>query len=232
MEFILVKNQLIGASKSGKYVAKAKVTQRLDKSHLIEKISYGCTLTQTDILAVLASLESVVVEYLVLGCSIDLGFVYLFFSIQGTFDTLDERFRKEKHRICINAKLSSALSEAVREKSNPIRKDQVSKNPRPRELSKVSGKLEKKAIEPGNMLRLYGSRLYFDMEDKEAGVFFTSDKGKSFRAKEYGQVKDTCIILKIPDEIKSGIHIVEVRSRSKSGKINTGVLEEPVDIAA
>ena len=232
MHYTLVKNQLFSKDGDPHFIARSRVTKRLDKGQVIQKIAYGCTLTDADVNAVLTSLEKVLVEYIALGCSIDLGFLSLGYSIKGGFDNEEDSFRKDRNWINVNAIVANTFSKAVNAAAKPEKASSEGKSPRPITLTKVSGDIASLDYKTGNLVRLTGSKLHFDQTDIETGVFLKSETGNEVRVSEYAKTGDTLIFLKMPDQLTVGKNKLEVRSKTKDGTILTGILETPVMIAA
>jgi len=64
----------------------------------------------------------------------------------------------------------------------------------------------------GHILHLTGSRLRFDKEDGESGVFFAADDGKETRSQVYSHVGNVFVDCKVPD-IAAGEYSLVVRTR-------------------
>ncbi|MDH4262851.1 MAG: DUF4469 domain-containing protein [Spirochaetia bacterium] len=232
MNYTLIKNQLYSKESDPRFIARSRVTKRLVKDQMIQKIAYGCTLTDADVNAVLTSLEKVLVEYIALGCSIDLGFLSLGYSVKGGFDSEEDSFRKDRNWINVNASVANSFSKAVNDVAKPEKVSSLGKSPRPITFTKVSGDVSSQEYKSGNLARLSGSKLQFDQADVETGVFLKPETGNEVRISEYAKTGDTMILLKLPDQLTAGKNKLEVRSRLKDGTILSGVLETPVMIAA
>jgi hypothetical protein len=232
MLFTLAKNQLYAKEGDARYAARARVTKRVAKEEVIEKIAYSCTLTDVDIGAALTALEKALVEYIALGCSVDLGFLGFCYSIRGGFDSESEGFHKDRNWVKVSTNVSRSFADAVNRAAKPEKIKAESKVPNPSDITKALGDMKSTDYKAGNMARLSGAKLLFDPVDAETGVFLQPASGSGVRVSEYGKTCDTSIVFKIPDGLTPGITDVEVRTRSTEGKIMTGNLVDPVLIAA
>jgi nucleoid DNA-binding protein len=231
MNFTLFKNQLYAKKGDPAFVARGRITRRIMKEQIIEKIAYACTLTDADIGAVLASLEKAIVEYLVMGCSIELGFLSIAFSIKGGFDNDDDNFQKGRNWVALNATVSSALVNAVNQRAKPEKVVFLGNGPRPLKIIKVTGDTESVEFQAGNLVRITGAKLTFDREDDKCGVFLLSENAP-VRVSEYSKIGSTAIDLKMPDGLTVGDNELEIRTRKADGSILKGTLEAPILIAA
>lgn len=231
MNFTLFKNQLYAKSSDPLFIARSRITKRVKKEQVIEKIAYGCTLTVADVGAVLASLEKAIVEDLAMGCSLDLGFLSLAYSIKGGFESEDDYFQKGRNSIGINATVSSALVNAVNQRAKPEKVVFLGNAPKPLKILKVSGNTAASEFQSGNLVRITGTKLSFDQADVESGVFLLSGN-TPVRVSEYSKVGGKSIDLKMPDGLTTGDNEVEIRTRKPDGTIIKGAMEAPIVIAA
>lgn len=232
MLFTLTRNQLYAKEGDVKFVARSRITKKILKDEVIAKIAYSCTLTDVDIGAVLTALEKSLVEYVALGCSVDLGFLRLRYSIQGGFDSENENFHKDRNWVVPQASLSSAFAEAVNRSAKPVKTRSESKAPEPISITKIFGEKSSPDYKPGNHGRLAGTKLLFDETDTETGVFLKPVSGDPVRVDQYGKICDTSVVIAIPVGLPSGNLDIEVRTRSMDGKIMVGHLDKTVVLAA
>jgi hypothetical protein len=232
MDYTLTKNQMYKKASDPAYVARTRVSSRMEKDQVIQSLSHATTLTEADINAVLSGLENMLVQFIVLGHSIDLGFLGLGFSIRGGFDSEEDSFHKDRNWVSVNATLANSFVNAVNQAVKPVKVIAENKMPAPIKLTKVSGDMALPEIKSGNLVQITGARLSFEKSDAETGVYLQPDFGDPVRVTEYGKTGDTLILLKMPEGLTVGNNSVEVRGRSKDGKITRGFLKDPVVIAA
>jgi hypothetical protein len=231
MLFTLTKNPLYAKQGDVKYVARARITKKISKAEVIEQIAYSCTLTDVDISAVLTALEKVLVSFVAMGCSIDLGFLRVRYSIRGGFDTETESFHKDRNKVVPQALLSTLFSEAVNKTAKPEKAKADTKAPEPTSITKIFGDKKTTEYKPGNHGRIVGTKLLFDEEDLETGVYLHSASGEPVRVNEYGKICDTSVVIAIPEDFPAGKTDIEVRTRSADGKLMRGNLEDSIMIA-
>ncbi|MDH4199613.1 MAG: DUF4469 domain-containing protein [Spirochaetia bacterium] len=176
-------------------------------------------------------MEKELVELIALGNSIDLGFLSLGFNVKGRFDSPDEGFRKDRNWINVTARVKKSFTLAVNEAAKPQKVNSYGATPRLSIFQKISGNKITSEFQPGNLARILGTNLAFDVDDTELGVYLQQDKEDAFRITEYAKSGKKTILLKIPDDIKPGIYDVEIRVRTRYGKIIKGYFSKSVKVA-
>jgi len=125
MNYTIVKSQVNSNKGRSDYAERTRVTSRWRQNQIIEKIAYGYTLTRVTILALLTSLQNLLVEYMVMGCSNDFGFASFFYSIRRGFIGPDNSYQPNRNFNRIHARVESQRPEAVmpcRKKSKSMMK--------------------------------------------------------------------------------------------------------------
>jgi len=123
MNYTIVKSQVNSSKGRSDYAASSRVTSRWRQNQIIEKIAYGYTLTRITILALLTSLQNLLVEYMVMGYSNDFGFASFFYSIRRGFIGPHDSYQPNRNFNRIPARVESQRPEAVlpcREKSKSM----------------------------------------------------------------------------------------------------------------
>ena len=231
MKFSLIKNNLHKSKDDQDYVACTRVYRRLSVEHLIKRLSYSSTFTDADIHGVLKGMEKELVEIISLGYSIDLGFFSLGFNVKGRFNSADEGFRKDRHWINVTARVKKSFIQAVNNAAKPQKIHCRIANPCPLLFQKISGNKIISEFQPGNLVRIFGKNLAFDVDDTDIGVFLHTENEKYIRINEYAKSGINTILLKIPDQIQPGIYNVEIRVRTRYGKIIKGSLQDSITIS-
>jgi hypothetical protein len=204
----------------------------MTKNQVIKSLSHATTLTEADINAVLSGLENMLVQFIVLGHSIDLGFLSLGFSIKGGFDSLNDSPRKDRNWVNINATVANSFADAVNQEVKLVRVFAEGQAPKPLTITKVLGDMTTSEYVPNNVVSIGGTKLTFDKADTECGVYLQPEFGSPVRVSEYIKASDSSIFFRLPDGLTPGNSVIEVRRRKTDGKIIKGTLEEPVVIAA
>lgn len=87
------------------------------------------------------------------------------------------------------------------------------------------------AVAAGQIIHIVGSRLSFDSDDAEQGVFFVDSVASSAtRALIYSRIGSSVVDCKIP-ELPTGDYLIEVRTRPTEVDIRSGSFKGPVSIA-
>lgn len=232
MKFSTMKNRLFKKEGDPLFIARSRVSSRITMEQVVESLAHESSLTKGDITSVLVGLEKVVAEFIIIGHSVDLGFISLSYSIKGGFNSGEEGFQKDRNWISITSNVASSFKKLVNQKAKPVKVNSENKGPQPNTLTKVSGNKSKPEIQPGNLLRIAGSKLAFDETDLETGVFLKPQTGTAVRISEYAKTGNSVILCKLPEKAKPGINKLEVRTRTGDGEIIAGTMEGTVMIAA
>lgn len=85
--------------------------------------------------------------------------------------------------------------------------------------------------EPGQIIHVSGSRLSFDADDEEQGVFFVDTlTSQAARAEIYSRIGSTLVDCKVP-ELAAGEYLIEVRTRPTDVDIRSGAFKGPVIVS-
>jgi len=117
MNYTIVKSQVNSSKGRSDYAASSQVTSRWRQNQIIEKIADVYTLTRVTILALLTSLQNLLVEYMAMGCSNDFGFASFFYSIRKSirrgFIAPNDSYQPNRNFNRIPAREDSQRPEAV-----------------------------------------------------------------------------------------------------------------------
>ncbi|MFW5694812.1 MAG: DUF4469 domain-containing protein [Alkalispirochaeta sp.] len=84
---------------------------------------------------------------------------------------------------------------------------------------------------PGQLLHLVGSRLSFDIEAEDEGLFFVNDAEEAFRTAVYSRHGSSIIDCKVPD-LPAGAYALEVRARPrKAAELRIGTYANTVTVS-
>lgn len=131
------------------------------------------------------------------------------------------RFRpnRDMHR-----NIQETIAISVEEQMDP-------KRPRISTLMNVEDVEAEDEASPGQLLHLVGSRLSFDIDAEDEGLFFVNDADEAFRAMIYSRHGTSIIDCKVPD-IPSGPYALELRARPRSGaELRIGAYANTVTIS-
>jgi hypothetical protein len=226
IKYSLVPNRL-NTSVEIPYLPRTVLNGSLSGPSLINAICWGSTVTPADCKAVLENLNRVVTENLSQGRSVNLEFVNLRPSVKGFFDSPDETFQKEKHKISISVSATGEIIRKVNLEATPTRV--VANRSEPNLTSWVNLSIEG-SVNPsvGQLIEVRGSRLRFDKNDPRQGIFFIKDDGSSIRATEYSNIGGNRVSLKLPEGIEPG-ESLRLQARSLFGSVvRSGELDYPI----
>src|SRR5690606_33400368 len=80
-------------------------------------------------------------------------------------------------------------------------------------------------ITPGGMGIITGTRLAFNKDDVEEGLFFIDSTGAETKVQNFGRAKPSEIIFTIPSTLSTGDYTVELRSKAKTKELRTGSMK-------
>ncbi|MBQ9537800.1 MAG: DUF4469 domain-containing protein, partial [Treponema sp.] len=199
------------------YCFRSTTDQTLTSEQLIgEIIRYNSTITEADARAVLSVLNDRVKHFVSLGYNVELPFAFIHLKACGTSDRLNAGFTPGTgdHRF---EPACSFKEDAAREMADTEAWRIAGAGwvilPRIRELASMnaSGQEQRRLeFEPGDMLRLKGKNLGFDISDTRQGVFYVDGGGRAFRATRYHNIGTAIIDVYVPESLEPGGYKVKV----------------------
>ena len=221
LKYSLVENLL--TERPDDYSAQTYSGTSLDKEAIITRmLKRGTTLTRTDILAVLNSLEETIVDALLEGGTVNLPLFNTAFSISGVFESPMDSFDGNRHKLNINLTKGTLLREAEKrvklEKSN-----NPSPQPQIQEVKdSISGSVNEH-LTPNGVAELRGYNLRIEGEDRACGLWFVPESGKEVRATTIIENKPSKVLAMIPALPLGSWQVKVVTQFSGGGKF----LKEP-----
>lgn len=190
----------------------------------------GTTVTRVDVESVLSSLQDAVVGLLTEGANVNLPFANFGIRIQGTFADDDDQFDAARHAVLPRVSPGADLRNALR---SGISVEKVAtERPAPSLLHYVDVNTSERdgALTPGGFGRLTGSRLAFDAEATDQGVFFVAvADGAETRVEVVGQNTPSQLQFLVA-ALASGDYRVEVRA-GFGDEVRTGRLDAVLTVA-
>ncbi|WP_309397848.1 DNA-binding domain-containing protein [Cerasicoccus maritimus] len=228
MKYALFPNPLTNGG--NQYRAITQISGSKDLEAVIDRmILLGSTITEADIRAVLTEAIRAVESLLIDGNRVNMGgLVQLWPGITGSFDGKNDAFDSARHRVSLHASAGRRLLKTMREKSDPARIDGMPPAPLVFDfIDDGSGTLNQQ-ITPGDIGSIVGSKLKFNPDSPDEGLFFinTADNSETRLA----QIKRNLpkeLIFRIPPDLPLGqTYRIEVRARMRgSDQLRTGELE-------
>jgi hypothetical protein len=213
LKYYLTENLL--TSNPHDYMAQPELKVSLTAGDVIdEMLRRGTLITRTDVIAVLNLYEQVVSDFVSEGYSLNLPLFIGAPLIYGVFNGPEDLFDENRHVVKFNLNPGFLIRDAVKkmkiEKSVP-----VNKSPFISQYVDIVSATINDRLTPGGIGELQGSRLNFDTNDIELGIYFIAANGSEFKAVSFALIKPRKLIFCIPD-LPSGAYNLEVRVKFRN----------------
>jgi hypothetical protein len=198
----------------GGYFARMRSYGTADLDTIADRIvARGSTVGKADVLAVLYLLVKVIIDLVLDGWRVNLGgLVRLYCSIEGLFDSFDERFTAGRHRLKGAAKTGSRYERALAARGKVVKQPGRRPGPAPLLFSDLTTQAHDR-FTPGGKGQLQGRRLNFDAEAPDEGVFLIDEANQALKLEViYNSAR--LLIFDLPDA-PPGLYRLEVRARPR-----------------
>ncbi len=183
-----------------------------------EIIKRGSSLTEADIVAYQKLEREVYRDIVAHGGHINTPLFTTSFSITGVFANHADNFDKNRHIIKLNVNAGIALKEAAAQ----AKTQKVETNSTDPYITSVTDKVsgDSSTIKAGSIMELTGSRLKFDANDNEQGVFALTAAGE-VKCEPVIENKPARVMVMFPAAVEPGEFTIEVRTKvlSATGKV-------------
>jgi hypothetical protein len=197
VRYALYRNERIAGR--DRYIARVRSLGIVDREEMIDRMTRsGTTLTRSDIVGAWELLEQTALNAVLDGyaAAVPLGIVYL--SVQGVFESYDDRFDAHRHRIVPQLRANSRLRRAIHWQARATRMHADELRPNLLSYLDISTGQHNRVLTPGNMGRLYGSQLKFDPDDPRQGIFILGADGSVIRVEHVAENKPRKLIFLVP----------------------------------
>ena len=200
------------------YAAIVKPIDSVELDRVADRIiERGSTTTQADILAVLEDTIAACESMLLDGMRINLGgLVELFPRVKGIFDGATDTFDPSRHTLDVGANPGARVRNTVRHKGAVVKDEAIKPAPNPVEFRDVASDTTNDQITASNIGQLSGSRLKFDPEASDEGLYFVADAGGETKVPTVQKNKPSQLVFLVPNLVDGTYHL-EVRARMGSG---------------
>lgn len=183
----------------------------------------GTLVTKTDLKAVTDILFDVMTEMVAEGYSLVTPLCNVKPSIKGVFENNKASFNPTIHEVKPKITAGKLLKEAMAKAQ--VEKVEAGENkPLILEfLDETSGSADSE-ITPGGMGILTGSRLAFDKDDADQGLFFIDATGTETKVSRIGRKMPGEVIFTIPDTLTQGFYSFRLRTKIFSQEIREGAV--------
>jgi len=220
------------------YAARVQPVGSADLETIIARITeHGGNFSDATIQAVLQEMIGTCERLLLEGYRVNLGgLCELFIRISGNFDGAGDHFDPARHRVDVGATPGSLVRGAVREHVKLHKTEAAKPAPLPLEYADTASGERNGALTPGNIGTVNGSRLHFNGDAADEGVFLIpagkekpdeKEKRREVRIPHLQKNKPSQLVFLNPADLPKGAYYVEVRARSRAGaELRIGRLEE------
>jgi len=200
------------------YMAMVEISGSADSDDLVQDIiDQGSTVNKPDILAVTAALKLACQRRVEQGQRVNyFGMVEFFPRIKGVFTGPMDSFDEARHRIDIGANPGSELREAVRVGATVQKVEALKPSPNPIEYRDMGSDTSNDTVTINNIGQLSGSRLKFDPNEADEGLYFVADAGGETKVPIVQKNKPAQLVFLVPN-LTAGTYHLEVRARMGSG---------------
>jgi hypothetical protein len=220
--FYLVQNHF----KNGEDVYSAVVQSRgtIDQAGLIRSMIYrGSSINESDILAVLRDYFDAIYEALLNGHTVTTPLVNLRITIRGNFDDAEATFDPGRHAIIAVANPGVELKQQIKSNIVAQREESLKPLPNPVQFRNLSNGRETNQLVLGKVAQVTGSRLKFDRNDPEQGIFLLNN-GSTLRVEPDGKISNSELVFMVSTTLVPGEYRLEVRAKFGKSDIRSGRL--------
>lgn len=216
------------------YAAIAQAIDSADLDRVVQRmIDRGSTTTRADILAVLEDAIGACESLLVDGMRVNLGgLVELFPRVRGVFTGAGDAFDPARHTIDVGANPGARVRATVRGDASVVKDEAIKPTPNPIEYRDIATDTTNGQVTPDNIGQLTGSRLKYDPDQPDEGIYFLpTGVGGETKVATVQKNKPSQLVFLIPT-LTSGDYQIEVRARISGGtELRSGRLDVILTVA-
>ncbi|NOK61629.1 MAG: DUF4469 domain-containing protein [Chloroflexi bacterium AL-W] len=203
--------------KPNDYTANVQLTGVADVHELAERmITQGSTVSKDVILQVLEETTCAIETLITDGWRVNLPFVAIYPSVRGVFNNPADVFTTARHQIDAGASISPRLRSTIRADAQLEKVAVHQSSPLPLEYVDVNSGEVNKQLTPGGLGKLQGSRLRFDPQDPQQGIFFVAGDSHFTEVPLVAVNKHNELVFSVPRDLSPGDYQLEVRVVNRS----------------
>ncbi|MEM8533012.1 MAG: DNA-binding domain-containing protein, partial [Chloroflexota bacterium] len=196
--------------KPNDYTANIQLTGIADVHALAERmIDQGSTLPKETLLHVLEEVTCAIETLVTEGWRVNLPFVAVYPSIRGVFNNPADAFTTARHQVDAGASISPRLRSTIRADAQVEKVVVNQSSPLLLEYVDVNSGEVNKQLTPGGLGKVLGSRLRFDPQDPQQGIFFIADSTHLTEAPIVAINKHNELVFSVPQDLPSGDYQLE-----------------------
>ena len=233
IKYALYENKLTEAADL--YAARVLISGSADLNTVADRIvEQGSTVTRTDVIAVLEG-AIVAVENLILeGARVNFGGLCdLYPKIKGKFNGITDHYDPSRHQVDVGAAPGSRVRKTIRESATVTKEETILPSPLILEYVDLGSGEINDHVTPGSIGTIHGSRLAFDEQASDEGIYFRSASGPGYvKVSAIQKNKPSELVFMVP-ELTAGTYRVEVNKRfTTDGQLRTGRMDTILTVAA
>jgi len=211
-------------------VARIVQSETISYEEVLAFMAKGVVISETDITAVLTNLADTLVHFLVKGKRVQTPFGTFSVHLRHPGVDADERTVSTDY-LALRVRPTSAVADELKRNLQVSVVDAPpAQTPLIYSVANMDNKESVDKGQPGEILHLTGSRLSFDAQETNQGVFFIDSQDKEFRAQVYSRTGSSFIDCKIPT-VAAGDYTLEVRTQSTK-TLKSGTYKSPITVVA
>jgi len=143
------------------------------------------------------------------------------------FNGATDKFDQTRHSLDVGANPGSRVRKTVRDNGSVVKDEAVKPAPNPIELRDIGSDTTNDQLTPGNIGQLSGSRLKYNPDNPDEGVYFLPvGVGGETKVTTVQKNKPAQVVFLIPAGLVRGQYHLEVRARISGGtELRTGRLD-------
>lgn len=225
IKFSLNRNKLNTADKSP-FVPRTVPVNCITLESLINSIVFNSTITPQDAKAMIEALFNEMLEQILNGMSVNMGFAIVKAVVKGSFANPDEQFNPVKHSIQATITPTANLNKRLSEKAQAIQIISRKEIPSPLKLFNHSSE-DQKFYKSGDLVSLTGQSMKYEKNNANLGVFISNDT-KTIRVQEISLLRAKRIDFKFPFGLEIGKQFSVSVKGIFGSEIREGKLEQEV----
>ncbi|WP_299163153.1 DNA-binding domain-containing protein [uncultured Tenacibaculum sp.] len=212
MKYYLIENKL---TEERNYIARVLTTRKINQTGLIKKMLRKRNLvSKTDIVAVLNSYYEEIIQSIKDGYAINLPLLNIGYSITGIFESSENSFTKEKHKLHVKLNNGRLINEVLQ--NIPLKKV-VSPNSTTEitHLVDVTSKTINTIITSEGLFELSGNRLKIAGTHATIGLYFVAENGNEIKVTLFSRNNFKNIIAQAP-QLSPGSYAIRIKTQVTS----------------
>ena len=206
-------------------------TDTVDMDALLHYMATDTALEETDMRAAVSRLSEALVFYLTRGERVKTPLGTFRLSARGTYPEGDTP-RVETRNLGINFRPSTQLLHSLRAGTKIVMEGSMGRKlPAVNSVMNVEAGSAANQGQAGQIIKMHGTRLSFDPQDEELGVFLVGEDGTEHRMTVYSRTGSSRVDFKLA-EVPAGTYTLEVRTRPTKKDVWVGLAREPFTVSA